>query len=151
MEHLGTNIAATQVVINGNIYDLQKFSKCHPGGPTIEIYGGIDATIIYKSKHPSHSTGHLEKAMELYLIGKYTPEDDNNCSAGYYFDSDFAKELKTEVQKVVKNYYADTGYYARSALIMSFWLLSMTWYVCEPSVYAAIVYGVSASLIGMNI
>jgi cytochrome b involved in lipid metabolism len=39
-------------VISGNVYDLSKWSKTHPGGPEkIQSIMGVDGTAVFKKKH----------------------------------------------------------------------------------------------------
>ena len=57
------------VLYKGNIYDLSKFYRNHPGGPDVveENSGGKDATKIFDDA--GHNKTH-RKQMEGYLIGE---------------------------------------------------------------------------------
>lgn len=52
-------LRGNEVCIDGVIYDITSFD--HPGGDTIRVFGGNDATTQYKMIHPYHTSKHLEK------------------------------------------------------------------------------------------
>jgi fatty acid desaturase (delta-4 desaturase) len=58
-----------ELVIDGIIYDISDFA--HPGGASINIFGGNDATIQYKMIHPYHNSKHLEKMKRVGTIADY--------------------------------------------------------------------------------
>jgi fatty acid desaturase (delta-4 desaturase) len=59
----------TEVVIDGVIYDITSFE--HPGGDSIQIFGGNDATVQYKMIHPYHTKKHLEKMKRVGVVPDY--------------------------------------------------------------------------------
>jgi len=65
-------LKANEVVIDGVIYDITSFD--HPGGDSIHIFGGNDATVPYKMIHPYHTSKHLEKMKQVGVIPGYTCE-----------------------------------------------------------------------------
>jgi fatty acid desaturase (delta-4 desaturase) len=62
-----------EVAIEGVVYDIN--SSSHPGGDSIHIFGGNDATTQYKMIHPYHrSSKHLEKMTIVGSIPNYQCE-----------------------------------------------------------------------------
>lgn len=66
------NLAATEVVIDGGIYDISDFD--HPGGESILIFGGNDVSVTYKMIHPYHTAKHLEKMKKVGKVPDYHSE-----------------------------------------------------------------------------
>jgi fatty acid desaturase (delta-4 desaturase) len=66
------SLAPTEVVIDGVIYDIAEFD--HPGGESIQIFGGNDVTVQYKMIHPYHTNKHLEKMKRVGTVPDYTSE-----------------------------------------------------------------------------
>ena len=62
----------TEVCIDGVIYDLTNFY--HPGGESINVFGGNDVTVQYKMIHPYHTEKHLAKMKRVGKVADYTPE-----------------------------------------------------------------------------
>lgn len=88
-----TVIKPNQIIIDGIIYDLDSFD--HPGGDSINMFGGNDVTIMYRMIHPRHSEKyHTQKLEKVGTIQGYESE--------YQFGSAFEQELKREVFKIVK-------------------------------------------------
>jgi len=65
-------LSGTEVAIEGVIYDISTF--VHPGGSSIGLFGGNDATIPYKMIHPYHTSKHLEKMKRVGVIPDYHSE-----------------------------------------------------------------------------
>ena len=65
-------LKSNEVCIDGIVYDLNGFD--HPGGETIEIFGGNDVTVNYKMIHPYHTSKHLEKMTRLGKVSDYVSE-----------------------------------------------------------------------------
>lgn len=63
------SIRPNAVVIEGVIYDITSFD--HPGGDSIHIFGGNDATVPYKMIHPYHTSRHLQKMKRLGTVPDY--------------------------------------------------------------------------------
>lgn len=138
------SLASTEVVIDGIIYDITSFD--HPGGESIRIFGGNDATVLYKMIHPHHhSNRHLEK---MKIVGRIP---DYYCE--YKFDTPFERELKKEVFQIVQRgkVYGTPGYMFRAAgYVALFFYLQYRW-MQHTSYPLAILYGVSMALIGLNV
>jgi len=134
-----------QVCIDGDIFDLDAFK--HPGGDSINIFGGNDVTIFYKMIHPRHSQGHHKKSM--IKVG-----DISGYKCDYKFTSDFERELKAEVFKMVRpgKEFGTPGYLFRVAIYVSFFFACLgTWIFSGSSYWLAFVYGMSAASIGLNV
>lgn len=65
-------LSTTEVVIDGIIYDISDFN--HPGGESIELFGGNDVTVTYKMIHPYHTSKHLEKMKAVGKVADYQLE-----------------------------------------------------------------------------
>mmetsp|Transcript_11401 Transcript_11401/g.27502 ORF Transcript_11401/g.27502 Transcript_11401/m.27502 type:complete len:466 (-) Transcript_11401:3872-5269(-) len=137
-------IRPNEVVIHGVIYDIQDFD--HPGGESIHMFGGNDVTVHYEMIHSYHTIKHLEKLKRVGTIPDYANE--------YKFDSDFSKELKREVFKIVRRgkEFGTTGYFFRAIFYISlFFALQFLWVTQGTSLSLAIAYGVAHALIGLNV
>ena len=66
------SLQSNEVAIDGVIYDLASFE--HPGGESIYIFGGNDATTQYKMIHPYHTSKHLEKMQRVGTVPDYHSE-----------------------------------------------------------------------------
>lgn len=66
------SLRSNEVVIDGVIYDITSFH--HPGGDSIHIFGGNDATVAYKMIHPYHTSKHLEKMKRVGVVSDYRCE-----------------------------------------------------------------------------
>jgi cytochrome b involved in lipid metabolism len=57
------------IVLNGNVYDVTKFLRSHPGGvKVIGYYAGQDATEVTNAFHKEFDR--VEKWSKMYLIGR---------------------------------------------------------------------------------
>jgi fatty acid desaturase (delta-4 desaturase) len=65
-------LGPTEVAIDGTIYDIADFD--HPGGESIQMFGGNDVTVQYKMIHPYHTTKHLEKMKRVGTVPDYSSE-----------------------------------------------------------------------------
>ena len=65
-------LKSTEVCIDGVIYDLTDFY--HPGGESINVFGGNDVTVQYKMIHPYHTEKHLAKMKRVGKVADYAPE-----------------------------------------------------------------------------
>ena len=67
------NLQGHEVAIDGIVYDLRSFD--HPGGDSIFVFGGNDATIQYRMIHAHHiGNKHLEKLKRVGTIPDYQCE-----------------------------------------------------------------------------
>lgn len=133
----------TEVVIDGVIYDIASFD--HPGGDSIHVFGGNDATVQYKMIHPYHTKKHLEKMKRVGVVPDYFCE--------YKFDTPFEREIKKEVFQIVRRgkEFGTPGYLFRAMCYVTvFFYLQYCW-MQHTSYPLAIVYGISMALIGLNV
>lgn len=139
-----TTLKNNEVCIDGIVYDLTDFK--HPGGESIEMFGGNDVTATYKMIHPYHTDKHLEKMTRIGKVSDFKTE--------YVFDTEFEREIKREVFKIVRRgrEFGTWGWYARCAFYVSlFFYLQYLWVTVGSSFGLAIIYGLSQSLIGLNV
>mmetsp|Transcript_5220 Transcript_5220/g.6075 ORF Transcript_5220/g.6075 Transcript_5220/m.6075 type:complete len:461 (-) Transcript_5220:175-1557(-) len=137
-------LSTHEVVIEGVIYDLRGFP--HPGGESIELFGGNDVTIAYKMIHPYHTNKHLEKMRRVGTVADFHME--------YKFDTPFEREIKKEVFKIVPRgkEFGTFGWHFRCiCYIAFFFVLQYFWVFNGPTVTLAIIYGMSQAFIGLNV
>jgi len=67
-----STLKPTEVCIEGTIYDISDFD--HPGGDSIQLFGGNDVTVQYKMIHPYHTDKHLLKLRRVGKVADYTSE-----------------------------------------------------------------------------
>ena len=67
-----SHLKPDEVCIDGVIYDLNSFD--HPGGVSIQIFGGNDVTVQYKMIHPYHTEKHLAKMKRVGKVADYVAE-----------------------------------------------------------------------------
>eukprot|EP00980_Cylindrotheca_fusiformis_P030355 scaffold24689_cov162-Cylindrotheca_fusiformis.AAC.1 len=137
-------IRPNEVVIDGIIYDIGSFS--HPGGDSIYLFGGNDVTAQYQMIHPYHTSKHLAKMRSVGRVPDYACE--------YRFDSDFGKEIKKEVFRIVHRgrEFGTPGFLARAAVYLTFFFAMQALWVFSGTSYSlAIAYGVAHALIGLNV
>lgn len=65
-------LRTTEVCIDGVIYDIANFD--HPGGDSIQMFGGNDVTVQYNMIHPYHTDKHLEKMKRVGKVIDFTTE-----------------------------------------------------------------------------
>jgi fatty acid desaturase (delta-4 desaturase) len=110
------HIKQNQVAIDGIIYDLDSFD--HPGGDSINMFGGNDVSVLYRMIHPRHNEKyHTQKLKQVGTIKGYKSE--------YKFGSAFEHELKREVFKIVRpgQERGTTGYLARVCVYLAFYFV----------------------------
>jgi fatty acid desaturase (delta-4 desaturase) len=66
------SLKGNEVCIDGIIYNLDNFD--HPGGDSIQIFGGNDVTIQYNMIHPYHTEKHLKKMNRVGKVADYVSE-----------------------------------------------------------------------------
>lgn len=105
-----------EIIIEGNVYDLQEFAKIHPGGNmALNIFGGNDVTVHYYMLH-NHRFFH-EKALEPYKLRKASLEDIK--SNQYEINSKTYRDLKDYIKKDIKYPYATMEWYIKAVAIMA--------------------------------
>ncbi|KAL3912643.1 MAG: hypothetical protein SGARI_001048 [Bacillariaceae sp.] len=129
------SLAPTEVVIDGAIFDIADFD--HPGGESIQLFGGNDVTVQYKMIHPYHTEKHLEK---MKRVGTW--------------DTPFEREIKREVFKIVRRgkEFGTWGWHIRAVLYCALFFTLQYFWVTGPTTFLlAAVYGVSQAFIGLNV
>ena len=83
------------VIISGEVYDLSKWIRFHPGGELpIRYLAGHDSTDVFKAFHPAWV---IEKKLPTFKIGKVKGESDEIKKTK--LGEDFEKMR----QRVIKN------------------------------------------------
>jgi acyl-lipid (7-3)-desaturase (Delta-4 desaturase) len=141
-----SQLEGNEVCIDGVVYDLSSFD--HPGGDSIFMFGGNDASVQYRMIHPHHKPGKNDNLNRLQAVGSirgYRPE--------YKWDTDFEREVKHEVFKIVRRgcEFGTWGWHIRAALYISVFLYLQVLWMKSTSFLLAIAYGVSMALIGLNV
>jgi len=134
----------TEIVIDGGIYDIKNFD--HPGGDSVQLFGGNDVTVQYKMIHPYHSKKQLEKMERVGTVPDYSSE--------YTWESEFEKEIKREVFKIVRpgREFGTYGWFARAFLYIGlFFYLQYKWVSTTTTFGLAVIYGISQAFIGLNV
>lgn len=137
-------LKGNEIVIEGVIYDLNGF--VHPGGDSIKIFGGNEVTAQYKMMHPHHTARNLEKLKKIGTVSDWTTE--------YTYESDFGKEVKKEVFKIVRRgrEFGTPGYFFRAICYITLLIVLQTiWVRSGSSVPLAILLGISQAWIGLNV
>lgn len=141
------SIKGTECVINGTIYDLTSFD--HPGGESVLIFGGNDVTVQYKMIHPYHTDHHLKK---MKAVGKIDAKD---ADSDYIFDTEFEREIKREVFKIVRRgrEFGTPGYFARAFFYIGLMATMNYFWTTSKATTAgfAIAFGITQALIGLNV
>lgn len=141
------SIKGTEVVIDGTIYDLNSFH--HPGGDSILVFGGNDVTVQYKMIHPYHTQHHLQK---MKVVGQVDPKD---SESDYIFDTEFEREIKREVFKIVRRgrEFGTPGYFFRAFFYIGLMAyMNYQWTTTTAtSLQLAAIFGVCQALIGLNV
>ena len=141
-----TTLGGTELVIDGVIYDIAQFQ--HPGGDSIQLFGGNDVTVQYKMIHPYHTRHHLQKmGTPVGTIPDIKYE--------YAWDTPFERDMKAAVFRIVSRgkEFGTTGYFVRAlGYIGLFFYLQYCWMQPAGTSYPlAILYGMSMGLIGLNV
>jgi predicted heme/steroid binding protein len=132
------------VAIDGEVYDLASFE--HPGGESIKLFGGNDVTVQYRMIHPFHAPSMVNKMKRVGRLAQY------KCD--YTFGSEFEKDLKNAVAKVVKpnQRFATPGFIFRATIYISIYAMLAAYYVIYgSSFWLCVAIGVSQATIGLNV
>lgn len=147
----------TFVAIGDYIYDIAKFADYHPGGDTLLLLGGSDATVAYHTIHPNFSRmrGKVHPSLLQYRVGNYI-RDTKGCGSNYVFDSEFADDMVSSVKRTLREKtvvlkYAIAFQHFRTIIYFSFYLYTMINWMINPSWMGAIFHAHSLALISMNI
>jgi len=132
------------VAIDGIIYSLKGWD--HPGGDQIKLFGGNDVTVQYRMIHPFHAASLVQK---MPRVGRL-----KNSPVQYTFGSEFEKELKQEVGKIVKpnQRFATPGFLFRLFFYVSLYSVLLASHVYYGSSWTlCILLGMSQASIGLNV
>jgi len=141
-------LSPTQVCIDGSVYRIDNFD--HPGGNTVQVFGGNDVTVQYKMIH-GMNRNHERNLSQLEKVGRLKQQQHRRTTAEYHFDSDFAQDLKRAVQTLVPNPYATYGFFWRVALYGFVAAVCVYRWTTTPIYTTAACLGVSMASIGLNI
>jgi len=84
--------------INGRVVDITTFAKHHPGGDTILLAAGRDATVLFKTYHPRGVPDALVKSLQVGVLQKGETSD-----SFYDWDSIFYETLCERVVMRLKD------------------------------------------------
>ena len=143
------NIADNEVILEGTVYDLQQFSKVHPGGSNIlNIFGGKDATIHYYMLHNHNNI--RTNILNKYKIRRL--EDYEYLNNKYILNSKIFNELKNNIRIAVPNQYANYEWWIKAYSIMIFEIyIELYNYLYGYTFVKSILLGVLMALIGLCI
>mmetsp|Transcript_18767 Transcript_18767/g.26431 ORF Transcript_18767/g.26431 Transcript_18767/m.26431 type:complete len:465 (+) Transcript_18767:140-1534(+) len=138
------SLKGTEVIIDDAVYDLEGFQ--HPGGDSVFLFGGNDVTVQYKMIHPYHTSKHLEKMKFVRKVPLMQKD--------YIFDTEFEREIKREVFKIVRRgrEFGTYGYFFRAFFYIGLmFTLQYRWATSGASWALAICFGISQAFIGLNV
>ncbi|GMH70324.1 hypothetical protein TrVE_jg14213 [Triparma verrucosa] len=136
-----------EICIDSVIYNIRDFK--HPGGSIIKLFGGNDVTAQYKMIHHRHSLKEDHFLGKMNAVGKVTDFDPE-----YEFGTEFEKEIKREVFKIIKagKDFGDWGYFIRAFMYISFMLaVELFWLFSGSTPTLAVLLGVASAFIGLNV
>jgi fatty acid desaturase (delta-4 desaturase) len=108
MEVLDSN----EIIIDGWVYDLHRFSKIHPGGKAVlNVFGGNDVSIHYYMLHNHQIL--REKALAPFKLR----QAETNYSL-FNLNTPAYKDLKARVKKAIPYPYATIEWYMKAIGIM---------------------------------
>lgn len=138
-----------EIVIEGNVYDLKKFAKIHPGGTmALNIFGGNDVTIHYYMLH-NHNFFH-KKTLEPYKIREASLEDIK--SNQYETNSKIYRDLKNRIKKEIKYPYATIEWYIKAFIIIILEIYIEYDNILNGFTYSkSILHGILMAMIGLCI
>lgn len=143
------DIADNEVILEGVVYDLQEFSKVHPGGANmLNIFGGKDATIHYYMLHPHNKI--RTKTLDKYKTKEIGFQDNTHCQ--YILNSCMFNELKDSIKKAVPYQYANYEWWIKAyAIIFVEVYLEYYNYIHGYALYRSIMLGFFMAMIGLCI
>jgi fatty acid desaturase (delta-4 desaturase) len=111
------DITDNEVILEDTVYDLQQFSKVHPGGSNmLNIFGGKDATIHYYMLHNHNNI--RTNILNKYKVRRLEDTDKNNEDNKYILNSKIFNELKNNIRIAVPNQYANYEWWIKACSIM---------------------------------
>lgn len=109
MEKLSSN----EVILDGWVYDLEKFANVHPGGASVlNMFGGNDVSIHYYMLH-NHQVLR-EKALDPFKLRMAKPKQ-----TPFLLNTPAYKDLKARVKKAIPYPYATFEWYFKAVGILT--------------------------------
>ena len=145
---IGSDTGRAWMAVHGHVFDVTDFSKVHPGGQTIRLGAGRDATCLIESYHPHSSIARVEAALftkATYVGALQQPTDvttekaitSAGPSAAYKRPSDaFFLDVRARVDAFI---HASSDRYAYDALGQAEAFLTL--FVYFIAIYQVGVYG----------
>jgi fatty acid desaturase (delta-4 desaturase) len=151
---MNVDIKDNEVILEGIVYDLQEFSKVHPGGSNIvNIFGGKDATIHYYMLHPHNNI--RTNILSKYKIRTHTTDNnnnDNNNNNQYILNSTIFKELKASIKSAVPYQYATYEWWLKAyAIIIAEIYIEYHNYIYGYAIERSILLGILMAMVGLCI
>eukprot|EP00948_MAST-09A_sp_MAST-9A-sp1_P000896 g896.t1 len=139
------------VAVDGVVYNIEKFAKVHPGGSQIRAAGAYDASALYHSMHPFFEPQH-SKLLQQYRVGIHLRNDPSKDIV-YDYNSEFAKDLKRSVAKVLpKNeWWAPATWWIRTFFIVLGTLVSEYYWMSSGKIIFSVLVGLFHAQIGLSI
>jgi fatty acid desaturase (delta-4 desaturase) len=138
------DLAENVIAIDGIVYSIDGWE--HPGGDQIRLFGGNDVSVQYRMIHTFHNKYMINKMPKIGILKNYRND--------YHFDTDFEKELKEEVRKIVKpsESFATFGFKCRCLFYCSMYFILIINYVINGgSLILCTSLGITQAFIGLNV
>ena len=155
----------SRVRFSGSWFELDDFARRHPGGPGfIHLASGRDVTDLFASYHPHLSDSHIRTVLrKVKDESSYDEEKSGIKEIEYQSTANKVtqehvkgfRELQKEVLAALGGFRktkGTTAYFLKVFVLFVLYigLESMQW-IYGFSLYRAIIHGIVAALIGMNI
>jgi fatty acid desaturase (delta-4 desaturase) len=138
------DLSENVIAIDGIVYSIDGWE--HPGGDQIRLFGGNDVSVQYRMIHTFHNKYMINKMPKIGILKNYRND--------YHFDTDFEKELKEEVRKIVKpsESFATFGFKCRCLFYCSMYFILIINYVINGgSLILCTSLGITQAFIGLNV
>jgi fatty acid desaturase len=149
--------APTLAAIGDHVYDIGAFSKAHPGGEILLMFGGTDATVAYHTIHPRHyrERDQVHNSLVPFRVGTYKANAEA-CGRNYFFDSEFALDLQRSVERTLQAKrselrLAKLGYMIRTLLYAVLYFHAWYLWMTNPSWVIALYSGFMSAMVDLNI
>lgn len=149
-------------IIDGKAYDLDAFMRVngHPGGASLLLFEGSDASVAYHSIHPTHPRKHggVHSSLIQFMVdggaGNEIPL--SACNGNLVFDSEFANNLVSVVYAALWRHrreltVACNWYILRSVVYTLMYIISAYAWVTNPSIVHGLSFGTTTALMALNI
>jgi len=100
---IGSESGRAWIAVHNQVFDITDFSKVHPGGLSIRLAAGRDATCLVESYHPSTSVARVEAA--LLTRSTYIGELELPAGQKAYVrpDDAFFVDVRTRVDELINS------------------------------------------------